>query len=91
MASATAIAEGEIELISMWVSRAARGCGVGEALIGAAATWAIAQGASKLVLKVRAENHFAISLYSKTGFRGIEPTTDAAVALQERQMVRELT
>ena len=68
MASATAPASGEVELISMWVSPDARGKGVGDALIEEIAVWARRQGASRLVLAVRADNDPASALYARNGF-----------------------
>jgi len=68
MASATAQADGEVELISMWVSPDARGKGAGDALVEEIAAWAHRQGASRLVLSVRVDNERALALYERNGF-----------------------
>lgn len=56
-----------VELISMWVAPAARGTGVGDALVNEIARWAEEQGARTVRLAVRTDNAFAIRLYEPTG------------------------
>jgi ribosomal protein S18 acetylase RimI-like enzyme len=58
-----------VELISMWVSPAGRGRGVGDRLIEAVVDWA-RQGAARAVrLDVVESNENAIALYRRNGFR----------------------
>jgi ribosomal protein S18 acetylase RimI-like enzyme len=59
---------GEIELISMWVSPAARGHGIGDLLIQRIAGWGVAAGAHRLVLAVVPDNAPARALYRRNGF-----------------------
>ena len=58
---------GEAGLISMYVSGAARGRGVGSLLIDAVERWAVARGADTFCLHVVAENHAARRLYERHG------------------------
>ncbi|WP_280698470.1 GNAT family N-acetyltransferase [Kitasatospora sp. GP82] len=60
--------EGVAELISMWVSPAARGRGVGDMLIGEVARWARRQKAGLLSLAVMPDNAHASMLYRRNGF-----------------------
>jgi GNAT superfamily N-acetyltransferase len=60
---------GTIELISMWVSPAARGQGIGQALVEAIVGWARAKGAPRVHLWVAESNHNARLLYERCGFR----------------------
>jgi ribosomal protein S18 acetylase RimI-like enzyme len=60
-------------LLGMWVDPAHRGLGVAGALIGAAAGWARAHGATELVLWVVDSNTAALRAYRRAGF---EPTGD---------------
>jgi GNAT superfamily N-acetyltransferase len=66
-------ADGPAELVSMWVRPAARGRGVGEALISAAADWARARDHDALYLWVAQVNPAARRLYERCGFT---PTGD---------------
>lgn len=59
---------GAVELISMWVSPAARGAAVGDALIDAVVSWAINQSAGSVELSVKASNSPARRLYERCGF-----------------------
>ncbi len=61
-------ADGVIQLISMWVSPAARGTGTGHRLIAELIAWAAGSGASQLRLQVRQDNAPAIGLYERSGF-----------------------
>ena len=56
------------ELISMWVSPAARGKGVGDRLVESVAQWARQLGAAVLRLAVAEDNEKAAALYRRNGF-----------------------
>lgn len=56
-------------LYSIAVSEAARGCGVGDALLAAAERAAIAGGRTAMRLEVRPDNRGALRLYEKQGYR----------------------
>jgi GNAT superfamily N-acetyltransferase len=73
-------------LLSMWVAPDARGKGVGDELIDAVASWAEADGFSRLVLDVADANASAIALYARKGF---EPTGDTSTLPSPRQRIRE--
>ena len=73
-------------LLSMWVAPDARGKGVGDELIDAVASWAEADGFSRLVLDVADANVSAIALYAGKGF---EPTGDTGTLPSPRQHIRE--
>jgi ribosomal protein S18 acetylase RimI-like enzyme len=60
--------ETAIELISMWVSPAGRGHGVGDALMTEIERWARSTGARALRLAVVPDNPHAIRLYERSGF-----------------------
>ena len=63
-------------LVGMFVEPAARGQGIGAALVDAVADWARGRGAPHLYLGVTATNQGAIRLYHRCGFRptgGREP------------------
>jgi ribosomal protein S18 acetylase RimI-like enzyme len=74
MASGALDGEDRAELISMWVDPAARGSGVGAALVGAVVEWAAATG-RPTYLMVRSDNARAIGVYVRAGFvdLGIPP------------------
>jgi ribosomal protein S18 acetylase RimI-like enzyme len=59
---------GVVELISMWVSPAARGRGVGDRLVAAVTAWAQQVGATEVRLAVVEDNAAAEALYRRTGF-----------------------
>ncbi|WP_037604264.1 GNAT family N-acetyltransferase [Streptacidiphilus rugosus] len=61
-------AEDAVELISMWVSPAARGQGVGDALMQAVEHWATGRGAAHIRLSVMPDNPRAAALYERHGF-----------------------
>jgi ribosomal protein S18 acetylase RimI-like enzyme len=77
---------GDIELISMWVARSARGQGVADILVQDLLTWAADLGSSAMWLSVRETNARAIALYRRHGFESTgervpdEDHTGAAVA-----------
>ena len=60
--------DGVPEVVSMWVSPAARGHGVGEALVTAAAGWAKARDHDTVYLWVTETNAPARKLYERLGF-----------------------
>lgn len=68
MASGVPGDDGIPELISMWVSPAARGKGVGDRLVESVAQWARQQGATALGLEVVEDNEKATALYRRSGF-----------------------
>lgn len=54
--------------MSLWVAPAARGRGVGTALVDAVATAAVEHGCSRLALQVQERNTGARRLYERLGF-----------------------
>jgi ribosomal protein S18 acetylase RimI-like enzyme len=82
-----------IELISMWVSPAARGQQVGDRLVTAVVDRARDRGASRVVLAVAADNPAATALYHRNGFQDTDepprPMPDGARC--ELVMVKPLT
>lgn len=68
MASGVLAGGGEAELISMWVSPAARGRGVGDQLVAAVERWARQACARVLRLAVAHGNENAAALYLRSGF-----------------------
>jgi ribosomal protein S18 acetylase RimI-like enzyme len=83
---------GAAELISMWVSPAARGRGVGDRLISAVEDWARQAGAGVLKLAVSDGNKHAMSLYRRSGFADTGQTGDlmADGVRRERIMAKTL-
>lgn len=79
-------APGAAMLLSMWVAPAARGRGVGDALVAAVVAWARGAGYARLVLDVADENAPAIALYARHGF---EPTGETSALPPPREHVRE--
>jgi GNAT superfamily N-acetyltransferase len=69
-----------VELISMWVDPAARGTGVGEALVAKVVEWARTSGAVALVLSVKTTNSHAASLYRRMGFAPTDEPADEGEA-----------
>ena len=65
--------DGGASLVSMWVRPDARGRGVGEALVDAAAGWARTRGRDAMYLWVAEANEPARRLYERYGFT---PTGD---------------
>ncbi len=59
---------GRRELVSMWITPAARGYGVAALLIDAVAGWARADGADELALWVVDANDAALRAYRRAGF-----------------------
>jgi len=62
------VEDGAADLVSMWVRPAARGHGVGEALVQGAADWARARDYDTLYLWVTESNMAARGLYERCGF-----------------------
>ncbi len=60
---------GTAALTALWVAPAARGRGVGEALVDVVLGWAIDAGYEQVMLWVVEGNSAAESLYRRTGFR----------------------
>jgi len=60
---------GSAALTALWVAPAARGRGVGEALVNAVLEWAKDAGHEQVMLWVVEGNSAAESLYLRTGFR----------------------
>lgn len=61
-----------VDLVSLWVAPAARGHGVGDALIAAVEEWARGIGAVRLRLEVVVHNRPARGLYVRNGFVDVE-------------------
>jgi ribosomal-protein-alanine N-acetyltransferase len=61
-------AGGEAEILTLAVTPAARGRGMGRALLQAATTHAAALGAQSIFLEVGADNPAALALYAGLGF-----------------------
>jgi len=83
---------GAANLVSMWVSPAARGLGAGKALVEAAAAWAKANDFGTLFLWVTESNTSARRLYEGCGFTptGKRQPLPSDTALQEIAMSRTL-
>jgi GNAT superfamily N-acetyltransferase len=62
------VKDGDADLVSMWVRPAARGLGVGQVLVKAAALWARERGYPALLLWVTEANEPARRLYGRCGF-----------------------
>ncbi len=78
---------GVSELISMWVAPAARGTGAGDALVRGVIAWAEQQPPTRaLHLCVVKENHRAIRLYERHGFRYLEDVVDTVRCEAESRM-----
>lgn len=90
MVSASAPDDGDVELLSMWVAPAARGKGVGDALVSHVHGWAREVGAKRVFLDVRSANPHAISLYERHGFVDAGPATGPGDPHPERRMVATL-
>jgi len=79
-------------LVGMFVAPAARGHGVGRALVEAVVAWTRDRRAKALCLWVTSTNDSAIALYTKCGFRRtgqIRPVVHSP-SVTEFQMVRDL-
>jgi len=80
------------ELVAMFVSPEARGCGLGAALVDAVVGWARERKAGGLTLWVTATNAPAIALYDRCGFRptGERRPLDHSPAIDSIRMARDL-
>lgn len=63
------------DLFQMWVDPAARGLGIGAALLDDVLAWAAQAGAARVCLGVTTTNSAALRLYARHGFRAAGPTT----------------
>ncbi len=79
-------------LVGMFVDSAARGEGLGAALVEAVVAWARLRGAARLYLWVTSTNTPAIALYAKCGFQRTGDTQPLphSPSVTEFQMVRDL-
>jgi len=84
--------DGMADLVSMWVRPAARGLGVGAALVTAAADWAKARDHDTLYLWVTESNPAAVGLYRRCGFipTGERQPLPSDPSLPEIRMRREV-
>jgi GNAT superfamily N-acetyltransferase len=82
----------EAALVSMWVRPDARGRGVGEALVSAAASWATSRDQDTLNLWVAEANDSARRLYERCGFAptGERQPLPSNPAITEIRMRRSL-
>jgi GNAT superfamily N-acetyltransferase len=80
--------DGAADLVSMWVRPGARGRGVGQALVAAAAGWARDHGHDTLHLWVTESNESARRLYERCGFAatGQRQPLPSNAALTEMRM-----
>lgn len=79
-----------VELISMWVSPAGRGRGVGDRLIEAVEDWGRERGATTLRLSVMHDNPNAIALYERHGFAPPSGGGGAVAGGRERVLAKRL-
>jgi GNAT superfamily N-acetyltransferase len=86
------VEDGVADLVSMWVRPVARGLGVGEALVTAAADWARAHDHDTLYLWVTESNEPARRLYERCGFTltGERQPLPSDPSLDEVRMRRRL-
>jgi ribosomal protein S18 acetylase RimI-like enzyme len=86
------VADGEADLVSMWVRPAARGRKAGQALVEATASWAKSRGFGALFLWVTESNGAARRLYERCGFTetGERQPLPSDPALPEIRMRRTL-
>jgi GNAT superfamily N-acetyltransferase len=84
--------DGMADLVSMWVRPTARGLGVGESLVMAAADWAKVRDHDTLYLWVTETNPGARRLYERCGFTptGERQALPSDPSLQEIRMRRGL-
>ena len=86
------VEDGMADLVSMWVRPTARGLGVGEALVEAAADWAKVRDYDALYLWVTVTNPAARGLYERCGFAptGERQPLPSDPSLEEIRMRRGL-
>ena len=75
---------GRADLLQMWVAPAARGLGIGGAMLDDVLAWASRAGASRVCRGVTTTNAAAMQLYQRRGFRAAGPT----VPLREGSSLR---
>lgn len=82
MVSATATdIEGQVELISLWVTPTARGQGVGHEAIRQVLAWARREHpGGRIVLSVKTDNDNASRLYERHGFVDAGPSPDTSMS-----------
>lgn len=83
---------GERLLVGMWVAPERRRHGLGRALVEAVASWAVADGATRLRLGVEKDNTAAQHLYASCGFvpTGVAEPLRERPDLVEVEMARDL-
>ena len=90
MASGVLVGEDGAGLISMWVDPAARGSGVGAALVETVVAWAAAAGRTTYLM-VRSDNTRAIAAYVRAGFVDLGIPDHDPDEPPENRMVHEMT
>jgi ribosomal protein S18 acetylase RimI-like enzyme len=81
---------GTVEVISVWVAPAARGQGVGDAMLEALLAWADDRDAQRVVLTVTEHNAAAQRLYGRLGFAATGEVKQGRDGVQELWMQRSL-
>ena len=81
-------ADGEIELISMWVAPFARGKGVADSLVDAVCGWAREQCVGRVSLDVMESNECARAFYHRHGFVDQGRSDNCSDAQPVRRMLR---
>jgi GNAT superfamily N-acetyltransferase len=81
-----------LELVGMFVEPAARGRGVGAALVETVCAWVRDRGVARLYLWVTSTNQAALALYRRSGFSptGRSQPLDHTPSLSELEMVRDV-
>ena len=81
-----------VHLVALWVDPAARGRGVGRALVDALVVWAREQGAGRVELWIVDDNPAAAAVYQSTGFvsSGARQAVPYAPESTETLLVRPL-
>ena len=87
-----ALADGQGEVKSMHTAAAARGQGIGAAILGTIIDAAHSAGMTRLSLETHPGDHFAaaIALYRRTGFAECPPFADYTVDPASLYMTREI-
>jgi ribosomal protein S18 acetylase RimI-like enzyme len=93
MASGARTDDGVADLLSLWVSPAARGRGVADELVGAVERWARQAQAGLLRLAVMADTANAVALYERNGFHRTIDRDDMTLGRGRREytMTKALT
>lgn len=82
--------QGNVELLSLWVTPAARGQGVGDRLVEAVVKWARSQGSPQIILSVKTGNVAATRLYLRHDFSDVGPSPESKPESPERLFIRGL-